>query len=109
MSVSEGATLTTQIIRAIRTQIDTRALTPGAKLPSVRKMAATKGVAPSTVVEAYERLAGEGLIRSRPGSGFYVAGPRSRLWRWTGSEAKLSAKSIRYGCFVNRSASVSIR
>ena len=28
----------------------------------------------STVVEAYERLAAEGVIRSRPGSGFYVAG-----------------------------------
>jgi len=25
------------------------------------------------VVEAYDRLAAEGLIRARPGSGFYVA------------------------------------
>jgi DNA-binding transcriptional MocR family regulator len=79
MSDTEGATLTTKIISAIRMQIDTRTLTPGAKLPSVRKMAATKGVATSTVVEAYERLAGEGLIRSRPGSGFYVAGPLAPL------------------------------
>jgi DNA-binding transcriptional MocR family regulator len=31
-------------------------------------------VSPSTVVEAYDRLTAEGLIRSRPGSGFYVAG-----------------------------------
>jgi DNA-binding transcriptional MocR family regulator len=29
------------------------------------------------VVEAYDRLAAEGLIRSRPGSGFYVAGSMS--------------------------------
>jgi DNA-binding transcriptional MocR family regulator len=32
------------------------------------------GVSKSTVVEAYERLAAEGVIASRPGSGFYVAG-----------------------------------
>jgi DNA-binding transcriptional MocR family regulator len=32
------------------------------------------GVSPSTVVEAYDRLAAEGVIRSRPGSGFYVSG-----------------------------------
>ena len=31
-------------------------------------------VSPSTVVEAYDRLAAEGLIRARPGSGFYVTG-----------------------------------
>ena len=32
------------------------------------------GVSPSTVVEAYDRLAAEGLIRARRGSGFYVIG-----------------------------------
>src|SRR5262249_22254168 len=39
-----------------------------------RSFAATMGVSPSTVVEAYDRLAAEGLIRARRGSGFYVAG-----------------------------------
>jgi DNA-binding transcriptional MocR family regulator len=32
------------------------------------------GVSPSTVVEAYDRLAAEGLIRAQRGSGFYVSG-----------------------------------
>ena len=36
-------------------------------------------VSTSTVVEAYERLAAEGAIRSRPGSGFYVAGQLAPL------------------------------
>ena len=36
-------------------------------------------VSVSTVVEAYERLAAEGFIASRPGSGFYVAGPVAPL------------------------------
>jgi DNA-binding transcriptional MocR family regulator len=51
-----------------------RALTPSEKLPSIRKFARDMQVSPSTVVKAYDRLAAEGLIRPRPGSGFYVAG-----------------------------------
>jgi DNA-binding transcriptional MocR family regulator len=42
--------------------------------PSISVLAITMGVSPSTVVEAYDRPAAEHLIRSRPGSGFYVSG-----------------------------------
>ncbi|MGA0564205.1 PLP-dependent aminotransferase family protein [Ancylobacter sp. VNQ12] len=59
---------------AIRQRLASRALTAGEKLPSIRQFARDMQVSPSTVVEAYDRLAAEGLIRSRPGSGFYVAG-----------------------------------
>ncbi|MDQ8726763.1 PLP-dependent aminotransferase family protein [Bradyrhizobium sp. LHD-71] len=59
---------------AIRRRVANRALTAGEKLPSIRKLARDMHVSPSTVVDAYDRLAAEGLIRSRPGSGFYVAG-----------------------------------
>ncbi|WP_163778927.1 GntR family transcriptional regulator, partial [Proteus mirabilis] len=48
-------------------------------LPSIRRLAGQMGVSPSTVVEAYDRLAAEGLIRARPGSGFYVCGPAAPL------------------------------
>lgn len=58
----------------IRRRLSNRTLVSGEKLPSVRGLAKAMHVSPSTVVEAYERLASEGLIRSRPGSGFYVAG-----------------------------------
>lgn len=61
------------VMATIRQRIAGRILTPGAKLPSVRAMAATTGVSTSTVVDAYERLVAEGLILSRKGSGFYVA------------------------------------
>lgn len=59
---------------AIRKRIASRALAPGDRLPSIRRFAATMGVSPSTVVEAYDRLAAEGLVRAQRGSGFYVAG-----------------------------------
>ncbi|MBO6903196.1 MAG: PLP-dependent aminotransferase family protein [Rhizobiaceae bacterium] len=58
---------------AIRARIDNRALATGDRLPSIRACAAALAVSPSTVVEAYDRLAAEGLIRARRGSGFYVA------------------------------------
>ncbi len=70
----------TEVMDAIRRRMATRALAPGERLPSIRSFAATMGVSPSTVVEAYDRLAAEGLIRSRPGSGFYVSGS-APTWR----------------------------
>ncbi|UIK08891.1 PLP-dependent aminotransferase family protein [Neorhizobium galegae] len=63
----------------IRSRIAGRGLVPGARLPSVRAFAKAMHVSASTVVEAYERLAAEGLIRSRPGSGFYVSSPLAPL------------------------------
>ncbi len=59
---------------AIEARIAGRHLAPGARLPSVRAFAESLGVSKSTVVEAYDRLAAQGAIVSRPGSGFYVAG-----------------------------------
>ncbi|KMO09947.1 PLP-dependent aminotransferase family protein [Methylobacterium indicum] len=64
---------TAEVMRAIRGRIAARGLTPGERLPSIRGLATLMGVSPSTVVEAYERLAAEGAVRSRPGSGFYAA------------------------------------
>lgn len=79
--VREGApgTLIDGVVATIRRRIASRSLTPGAKLPSVRAFAKTAGVSTSTVVEAYERLAADGAIRSRPGSGFYVESALSPL------------------------------
>lgn len=57
----------------IRARIAGRSLAAGSKLPSVRALAKTSQVSVSTVVEAYNRLAAEAAIVSRPGSGFYVA------------------------------------
>ncbi len=72
-------TRTGQVMHVIRDRIERRTLTPGARLPSVRAMAETIGFSKSTVIEAYDRLAADGTIRSRPGSGFYVASPLAPL------------------------------
>ncbi len=74
-----GETLIDTVMEAIRQRIGMRSLTPAAKLPSIRAFATTMRVSKSTVVEAYERLVAEGVIRARPGSGYYVAAPLAPL------------------------------
>ena len=49
------------------------ALPGGGRLPPSRSLAQELGVARQTVVLAYERLAAEGYVRGRTGSGTYVA------------------------------------
>ncbi len=68
-----GGTRTVEVMSAIRAKVAGRALGAGDRLPSIRSLASAMDVSPSTVVEAYDRLAAEGLIRARRGSGFYVS------------------------------------
>jgi GntR family transcriptional regulator / MocR family aminotransferase len=49
------------------------ALPAGSRLPPTRALASELGVARQTVVLAYERLAAEGYVRARTGSGTFVA------------------------------------
>lgn len=72
--MAKAGARTNEVIAVIRRKIATRALASGDRVPSIRSLASTLGVAPSTVVEAYDRLAAEGVIRAQRGSGFYVSG-----------------------------------
>lgn len=66
-----------QIVTAIRSRVEERALRAGTRLPSVRRFAVEHGVSRFTVVQAYDRLVAMGYLNSRPGSGFYVAARRT--------------------------------
>lgn len=66
-------TRTLEVMEVIRSKIANRVLGPGDRLPSIRAFATTMRVSPSTIVEAYDRIAAEGLVRAKPGSGYYVA------------------------------------
>jgi DNA-binding transcriptional MocR family regulator len=70
---------TTEVMQTIRAKVASRAFAAGDRLPSIRTMASTMKVSPSTVVEAYDRLTAEGLVRARRGSGFYIAAPTMPL------------------------------
>jgi DNA-binding transcriptional MocR family regulator len=69
----ESGTRVAIVMAAIRARIADRSLASGARLPSIRATAEAMHISKSTVVEAYERLAAEGVITARRGAGFYVA------------------------------------
>lgn len=56
-------------------QIQTGVFRPGERMPSVRKLAEQQRVSVSTAVSAYQQLEAEGIIFSRPKSGFYASLP----------------------------------
>jgi molybdate-binding protein/DNA-binding transcriptional regulator YhcF (GntR family) len=62
-----------QIAEAVRREILDRTLQPGDRLPSVREMAARWNCTIGTVQKAYEELAQQGLVVSRPGQGTHVS------------------------------------
>jgi GntR family transcriptional regulator len=64
-----------QVAAGIREAIAGGELKPGEKLPAGPKLAATFGVALMTVRRAIETLQAEGLLRSAPGVGVFVATP----------------------------------
>lgn len=79
LATAPGVTLTARVMDEVRRRIASRQLSHGARLPSIRALAEALEVSKSTVVEAYDRLAAEGLIHARRGSGFYVAAPATPL------------------------------
>ncbi|MFG1480772.1 PLP-dependent aminotransferase family protein [Xanthobacter sp. V4C-4] len=67
-----AATLQEQIYRALRARIVAGVLPTGARLAATRELAQALGVSRNTVVLAYERLAAEGYVDTRPGAGAFV-------------------------------------
>lgn len=64
--------LTTWLTAALRDAVLDRRLSPGARLPATRTLAADLGIARGVAVEAYQRLIDEGLLTARPGAGTVV-------------------------------------
>ncbi|MGA8261217.1 MAG: PLP-dependent aminotransferase family protein, partial [Arenicellales bacterium] len=67
-----------QVSRVLRSMIDEGSLQPGQKVPSLRNMSRQLKVSISTVLQAYSRLEDEGVIESRPQSGYFVT-PRAAV------------------------------
>jgi len=62
-----------RVRRELLTALQFGQLTPGDQVPSVRRLADQTGMNRKTVHRAYRRLAREGLLDLRPGSGTFVA------------------------------------
>ncbi len=73
-----------QVIDLISDNIESGALMPGDRLPSLRRMSHRIGVSIPTVRQAYVELERQRRVQSRPQSGFYVRGlPTNELVRPT--------------------------
>ena len=62
-----------QVKDGLRRLVVTGALSPGDKLPSVRRLAASLAINPNTIQRAYEALELEGYVYSVPGKGSFAA------------------------------------
>ena len=65
--------LTGEIYRQLRAAIVSGRLRPGDPLPPTRELAVRLSVSRSTVAAAYDRLHGEGFVRSQVGAGTFVS------------------------------------
>lgn len=70
---SAGVPLYLQIEQQVKHAIAAGALKHGDALLSVRKLAGELRINPNTVARAYQNLERDGLIRTVPGGGTYVA------------------------------------
>ncbi len=62
-----------QVMDQLRYYVASGSLRCGDQLPSIRQMATTLAVNPTTVVKAYTELQHEGVIEMKHGKGVYVA------------------------------------
>lgn len=99
-----GVSLVRQLYSALRKQITKGGFLPGERLPSTRSLSKHLGVSRNTVLETYERLAAEGYVNGRVGSGTRVrrALPYtylSELPRLVSIRAKDFRQSVRQSLF----------
>jgi GntR family transcriptional regulator len=87
--------LSVQISWQIAYQIDTGQYPEGARLPTVRELAASFRIDPNTVRVVYGRLARAGYVTTRQGSGTYVAARPERPGRGAALTAMVSDLLIR--------------
>jgi len=73
MPESESVFLYEKVADDLRLMITGGTFRPGDKLPSVRQLSGQKKVSISTILQAYLVLEEQGLIESRPQSGYYVS------------------------------------
>lgn len=65
--------------RHVLDMIDSGALRPGDRTPSLRRLSTGLRVSLSTVVEAFARLESEGILEARPKSGFFLRRDRQAM------------------------------
>ena len=74
-----GVPVYRQMMDQIKYYVAAGTLSPGDQLPSIRELAQSLTVNPTTVVKAYSELEHEEVIEMRQGKGAFVSGGAARL------------------------------
>lgn len=80
-----------QLMDQLRNYVASGVLAGGAQLPSIRELAKTLVVNPSTVVKAYGELEHLGVIESRHGRGAFVA---ERVPKWPPAQRRERLRAL---------------
>lgn len=103
LNVHSGVPVYRQLMDQIGHYAAAGALLPGDQLPSIRELAKTLAVNPTTIVKAYSELAHEGLIEIRHGRGAYLTAsvpawpPERRRNRLAALASQLAVESRQMG------------
>src|SRR5882762_3660797 len=73
LNPSSGVPVYLQLESQVKQAVAAGALRTGEALPSTRKLAAELRINPNTVARAYQNMERDGVIRSVPGGGTFVA------------------------------------
>lgn len=106
-----GVSLSSQLFTALRCEIISGRLRGGQRLPSTRVLAKALCTSRNTILGVFERLAAEGYLIGRIGSGTRVARPRphtylAELPRIPAGERRDFRQTLRQSCYPASTASL---
>lgn len=84
-----GQPISAQMAEQIKYQVVSGTLVPGARVPSVRALAADLKLNPTTVARVYQQLETEGVFQTRRGRGTFIA-PRRTVYTATEQHRRLA-------------------
>ena len=74
-----GVPVYRQVIDQVSFFVSGGSISAGDKLPSIRELARSLAVNPTTIAKAYELMATEGMIEKKPGKGAFVCDFRKKM------------------------------
>ncbi|MEU5276593.1 GntR family transcriptional regulator [Streptomyces asoensis] len=107
--IDESAAPYEQVRAQIAEQARSGALPVGYRLPTVRGLAESLGLAANTVAKAYRALEGDGVIETRGRNGTFVAAAGSAAEREAAAAARAYAERVLRLGLTEEQASAAVR
>ena len=76
---NSGVPIYRQVMDQVKYYVASGLLAPGAQLPSIRSLATSLAINPTTIVKAYTELQHAGVVEMKQGKGAFIANSAGRL------------------------------